>query len=125
MRKCKHAHCRNAAAFDRSECWKHSKIRYRERNPIKSAFSKLRESARARGIEFSLTFSEFTEFAVATDYVTKTGNEARSVTVDRIDNTLGYVAGNIQALSREENARKMCLFDEVRMKKGLSWRGFQ
>ena len=122
MRKCAHSHCRNHAARNRRECWKHIKARWRKRKPMLAAFCSLRDRAIRRGIKFSLDYATFTRFAEACDYIGNTGLFKKCITVDRIDNRLGYEPDNIQPLTREENSRKRCKQDEIRMRCGFSWR---
>lgn len=88
---------------------------------MRAAYSKLRESARKRRLNFCLPFWYFEAFALRCEYIEKGGNTAASVTVDRINNRIGYVLGNIQPMTRAENAIKQAKSDERRMKYGYSW----
>jgi hypothetical protein len=81
----------------------------------------LKGHAKARGIPFRLPFATFVRFALATQYLTRTGLHAGAITVDRINNERGYFANNIQALSRVENATKAAKRDAIRMGAGLKW----
>lgn len=88
---------------------------------MQNAFARLRDHAAERGIEFTISFEEFERFATETNYVTRTGNERESLTVDRKDNLKGYIPGNIRALTRAENTAKRNKHDEIRFKKGYAW----
>lgn len=94
---------------------------WRAAQPLRAAFATLRDHARARGIEFVITFEDFERFARETEYVERTGPFAQCLTVDRIENDRGYVPGNIQALTRAKNAEKRMKHDAVRMRAGYSW----
>lgn len=95
---------------------------WRAKYPIHAQFYRLKGKARQRGIEFTITLAYFTKFAVQCDYVLATGNGKKSLTVDRIDNLKGYVAGNIQPLTRDENCIKQAKSDQRRYEAGNSWR---
>ena len=84
--------------------------RYRERNPVAYAYSNLKQNARRRGKDFSLTLAEFEEFCTATNYLKGSGRSATCYHVDRIDETKGYSRDNIQLLTNAENSRKYVRF---------------
>lgn len=120
--KCASTQCRNRAAKCRRKCHRCRKCEWRERHPFRSQFARLRDKARERGILFALSFADFFLFAIETEYVTRTGNERGSITVDRIINNRGYELGNIQPLTREENAIKRSKAEEIAMIFGLKWK---
>lgn len=78
----------------------------RQKNPVWNAWRNLASSAHKRGIEFSLTFDEFRDFAVKTDYVNKKGVSSTSYSVDRKDSTKGYTIDNIQCMLKGLNSAK-------------------
>jgi hypothetical protein len=80
--------------------------RWAESHPLQRAFHNLRTHAKERGKDFSLTFTEFVVFAERTDYMQRKGKTSLSLSIDRIDNSKGYSASNIQAISLRENSRK-------------------
>lgn len=88
---------------------------------MRAAFAALRDHARGRGIEFTITFAEFEAFAVQSEYIEKKGNHREGLTVDRIDNLKGYVPGNIQPMTRARNSEKRAKFDAMRMRMGFAW----
>jgi hypothetical protein len=100
----------------------HHQRAWRAAQPMRAAYADLRDSAAARGIEFSLSFEDFERFAIASDYLRRKGPFADSLTVDRIDNLQGYVPGNIQALTRAANSRKRNTIDVMRPRVDSSWR---
>lgn len=79
---------------------------WREKNPMMYAYSNLKGHAKARGKEFSLTFEEFSEFAIRVDYIANKGRSSTSYHVDRIREEEGYHVGNIQKLTNSENVKK-------------------
>lgn len=89
---------------------------------MKAKFRALKDSAARRGIAFRLTFYHFRKFALQTDYLNRTGPFGHCLTVDRINNERGYFLGNIQPLTRSENAIKRAKSDAIRMRAGFSWR---
>lgn len=84
-------------------------------------FQTLKDHARARGIVFALPFPLFRRFALVSEYLNRTGNGNHCLTVDRINNLRGYVPGNIQPLTREENRMKQAKVDAHRMSAGMAW----
>ena len=68
-----------------------------------------------------MTFTAFKLFAERTNYVNATGNGAQCLTIDRINDTKGYVPGNIQPLSRAKNAEKQAKEQEKRFFAGFAW----
>lgn len=127
-KKCKTRNCRNSIAFRKdgrpygARCHRCRTASWRRNQPFQSAFQRLRHHAKARDIEFTLSFEEFKAFAQCTELITRTGNDKHSLTVDRIDNLKGYVAGNIRAITRSENSIKRARQDEMRIRKGYAWR---
>lgn len=73
---------------------------------MRYAYSVLKNNARRRGKEFTLTMQEFVDFCEETGYMEGKGSSRLSLSVDRIDHNKGYVAGNIQVLSLSENGAK-------------------
>jgi len=114
--KCQAKHCRQYKAFyvnkkerkvkKKKFCHRCAKQMWRANNPARDAFNNLRSNAKRRGHEFTLTLNEFLEFCEITGYMDLRGNDAHHMTIDRIDNTRGYSADNIQMLTRSENAIK-------------------
>jgi len=88
---------------------------------MKAQFARLRDKAKQRKIEFTITFAEF-ESCVGTDYHLQTGHFAHCLTIDRIKNELGYIPGNIQPLTKSENSIKRMKQDQIRHEKGYAWK---
>lgn len=118
---CCEAYCRNLRRKDRRRCHMHDTRRKRKAHPFRYAWHNLKGHAKARRIPFRLPFEVFRKFAIATEYLTRTGNHAGAVTVDRINNKRGYDSKNIQPLSRSENAIKRAKSDAIRYGQGMKW----
>lgn len=87
-------------------CTRCRRRHWKEKNPLKYSFGNLRRRARQRGKEFLLTFEEYREFAVKTDYARMKGKTSLSLSIDRINNDGPYAAWNIRAITLSENSRK-------------------
>jgi hypothetical protein len=130
--KCLTRNCKNRAALRRyrnrkipfkgGKCHKCHQRGWREKNKFKSAYATLRDHAKARGIPFAIPFWYFEHFAKMSNYIDEKGPFKHCLTIDRKDNLRGYVAGNIQALTRESNSRKRMRQDEIRTASGFSWK---
>jgi hypothetical protein len=88
-------------------CFKHYRQLIRQENPLKYAYQTLKDNAKRRGKEFSLTLEQFEKFAVKTAYMHRKGRGRFSYTIDRIDPDKGYTPDNIQVLTNSDNVRKM------------------
>jgi hypothetical protein len=112
--------CRNPRVHQRTICHRCKMRKWRARNPMRSAYRALRDHAVARGIEFTISYEEFREFALHSEYIEKKGPGGCHLTVDRVDNTLGYLPNNIQPMTRSENSVKMAKYDAIRLRQGYS-----
>lgn len=89
---------------------------WREKNKIRAAYHCLKSHAKERGIEFKLGENYWKEFCNRTNYHILKGIKKHDLTVDRIDPRLGYIEGNIQVLTMNENRRKV--FTDAKLLKG-------
>lgn len=80
--------------------------RWRENNKIQSCYLILKFHAKEREIEFSLSKEYWEKFCKETKYHLLKGIGKSDLTVDRKDPRIGYVEGNIQALTMKQNRRK-------------------
>lgn len=108
--KCPTKYCRNDCAPGRKICHKCRSRDYVKRNPIRVAYLHLRRNARLRGKEFTISLEYFNEFCIKTAYIKKRGRFRDCYHVDRIDETKGYVEGNLQLLKNHENIRKYYVY---------------
>jgi|SRR5579859_6967802 len=93
---------------------------YRIRNPKSAILCRLRNNARVRGIDFRLNVADIPdtpEFCpvfpwIKLDYQVGDGRSDGSPSVDRINNNIGYVPGNIRIVSDRANYVKGDATDE-------------
>ena len=104
--KCETKFCRNRAAKNRRHCHKCRSRKFREADPIRALFYNLKHHAKQRGHEFHLTRDEFAAFCESTGYHLTVGRTAQSSSIDRIDGSKPYQAGNIQISTVSNNAIK-------------------
>lgn len=88
---------------------------YRRRNPEKAILNAARCRAAKRGIEFSISLEDITipELCPILQIPIKChsgqgkqGGKNDSPSLDRIDNTKGYIKGNVQVISNMANSMK-------------------
>lgn len=66
----------------------------------------LRSNSKRRGKEFTLSFEYFCDFCYRYKYVGKKGRTSDGYGIDRIDETKGYIPGNIAIKKNGNNTRK-------------------
>ena len=91
-------------------------IAYAHRHPKRYILNTARHRAKTRGIEFSITESDVDmpetcpvfgfPLRLGVGRTGKPGGNFDSPSLDRIDSTLGYIAGNVQVLSHLANSMK-------------------
>jgi hypothetical protein len=88
-------------------------IRWQRRRPVQAMLSRARSSAKKRGLDFAITPADVTipkRCPVLGIPLVNTVGEGRrvdgSITLDRIDNTRGYVPGNVLVVSWRANRIK-------------------
>ena len=87
-------------------CKFHYQQQYRQKNLIKYIYNNLKSNSKRRNKEFDLSFEDFEDFAVLTNYIGKRGRQKDSFSIDRIHNELGYTKDNIRSITVSENSRK-------------------
>lgn len=80
--------------------------KYEAKYPIKVAYYRLKGHAKARGKVFTISLEYFQTFCVKVEYIAKRGKSSTCYHIDRKDETLGYIEGNLQILTNAENTRK-------------------
>lgn len=88
------------------KCQKCEKRAWRKNNEMKAAYSNLRDNANRRGKFFDLTFDQFQQFAIETNYIQGKGRTSTSYSIDRIENDKGYTIDNIRIMEFGQNASK-------------------
>ena len=87
-------------------CPKHWKQKQKYSNPARYHYDLLKSNAKRRKKEFTISFEYFKKFCEDTNYLQLKGKMADSLSIDRINDELGYVEGNIQVLTLRNNSRK-------------------
>jgi len=106
MKKCGTKHCRNKALKARTICSKCQMRIFAERHPEKYAFNNLKQNAKRRGKVFELTFEQFQQFAIESEYMAGKGITKNGLHIDRIDPEKGYLIENIRVLTNSENVKR-------------------
>ena len=104
--KCNTEGCNNDARKSRRYCHTCKNKKYREKYPVLAAYHNLKQNAKRRNVFFALTYQFFKMFCKETNYIQLRGNYGDDLTIDRVKPKLGYVDGNIQAITRIENSIK-------------------
>lgn len=73
---------------------------------MKAAYQTLRHNSTRRGKVFKLTFEQFQKFCYETKYLAGVGRNKDSFSIDRVDNTKGYLIENIRMITKSANSRK-------------------
>lgn len=75
---------------------------------MKYAYNTLKQNCKRRKGAgwFELTFKEFSQFAVETEYLIGKGITKTSYTIDCKDQTMGYFIGNIRVVENSINSKK-------------------
>lgn len=97
---------RRAVRARRRQCWKCISRARAIKDPVSYCFYNLRKSAKRRGHEFTITKAYFRRWAIRYDYLTLRGRGREGYVVDRKNDNLGYVPGNLQCITGSENTRK-------------------
>lgn len=88
-----------------------SRIR-RASDRVKAVYYVIKTSAKRRGIEFGLTLDYLRQFCKENGYIESKGRLRDQMTIDRIDNSRGYLNDNIQVLQKGMNSSKYHNFDK-------------
>ena len=100
VKGCCNRHGRKKAGL----CDKHHQSRWRMKSPKRSAYAALRDHAKARRIEFSLSpeyLDGMLDVIAYWDHEAETRGDALSI--DRIDPTKGYIRGNVRVITISQN----------------------
>jgi len=96
--------CNRASRADRCLCHMHEMRRWRAKKKKTADYCTLRDHAKARGIEFTITPDYWRGIVDAFGYYDKREDEVLSI--DRVDATQGYVEGNIRVVTFSLNSYK-------------------
>lgn len=87
---------------------------HRANNPAREAYRQIRDRAQRRNQIFAITFEEFCAIPRFEEYLRNRGRGIHELHMDRVRVELGYVPGNLQVLTTEENLRKQREVDYAR-----------
>jgi hypothetical protein len=85
--------------------------KWRKENPKKYAYLTLKDNAKRRGKDFSITYEEFLIFCYRYKYIGKKGRTKTGYGVDRFDETKGYTLDNMRLKLNGNNVRKYKSWD--------------
>ncbi len=103
---CPAYHCKKKKADKKRFCHRHHAVQQKANNEGGYVFNLLKQNAKRRGKDFTLTLDEFRRFCAETRYLENRGRNKRGFSIDRIDNALGYSLDNIQILTTSQNSKK-------------------
>jgi hypothetical protein len=114
MAQCKSEGCYKNSAKGKNYC--HSCIieRFKTKNPEKYAYFVLKNNAKRRRKVFSISFEYFLKFCKKHDYIQRRGITKQGLHIDRKEEHLGYIEGNLQVLTNTENVKKIRKFEAGR-----------
>jgi hypothetical protein len=99
---------------ENTEILKERRLQQRINNPVKFILNNKRRQCKALGVEFSLDESDVSPLptvcpvlGIVLNYVVTSGRpEDNSPSIDRLNNNLGYVHGNVRVISNRANRLK-------------------
>lgn len=100
--------------YQGSEDYKSKKLLYKNENYIKTKLATSKCNAKRRDIEFTITENDVEcpkycpLLGIEIDYSFGKGMQWNAASIDRIDNSKGYIPGNVWILSRLANTMKSC-----------------
>jgi hypothetical protein len=92
--------------------WRKGARRWRKNNRISSLLISARRNAKARNLIFNLEISDFSEIPSICPvlkipiFPNEKGRSDNSPSLDRINNKLGYIKGNVRIISYKANRLK-------------------
>lgn len=108
---CETKGCRKKKAKTGRYCYSCLKNRYKARHPERYAYSVLKNNAKRRGKQFEISFEYFKKFAKRTEYMAGKGITKTGLHIDRKKEELGYIPGNLQAITNSENIKKYLKYE--------------
>jgi hypothetical protein len=106
-RRCSTPGCKNKRKGRNTKCSKCLTRIWAERHPISYTLAKLRNNAKRRGKQFTITLEQFTAFCLKhEDYLTAKGRNSHCLSIDRIKSEYGYHIWNIRLLTVGANSAR-------------------
>lgn len=118
---CSECKWREAAPL-RRKCHRCRSRAYALKFPIRKVFYDLRHSAKRRDIPFELDLPWFEKWIVTTEYMEKRGRSSDDLTIDRINEELGYTKTNIQVLRKGDNSSKFHQHYKIKSARMYDWK---
>lgn len=108
---CPVASCRNKSRTGRNKCMglchRHQQYRWRMKDTKRSAYTALRDHAKARKIPFTISYEYFRGMVdMLATWDLKAESRGEVLTVDRIQAERGYEEGNLQIITHSQNSIK-------------------
>lgn len=94
-------------------CHKHNHRKNKAIDPVAVRYNNWKQSAIQRKKHFAFTLEQFRELCQQTGYIITKGRRGKAVSIDRIDNSLGYVPGNINLMTLRANINKYHEVDKI------------
>ena len=85
--------------------------RFKNRHPEKYAYFILKNNAKRRGKIFEISFEYFLKFCKKHQYIARKGITKFGLHIDRINESIGYIEGNLQVLTNTENVKKFIQYN--------------
>ena len=104
--KCETKYCRRERPPQKKKCWTCQKKAWKKKYPVRYAYSNLKQNAKKRKKDFTLSLEQFEEFCKKTSYLEKVGKKRYHYSIDRIRSSEGYHIDNIQLLTVAQNSSK-------------------
>lgn len=79
---------------------------FRANNPVHEIYRQIKDRAERRGQIFDITLDDLMAVPRFAEYVQRRGRGIEDLHLDRVKVHMGYVRGNLQVLTTEENLRK-------------------
>jgi len=96
--------CQRKSKSDRCLCHMHEMRRWRAKNKRSADFCTLRDHAKARKIEFTITQDYWAGLTDAFGFYK--AKEGVALSIDRVDPTRGYIPGNLRVVELSINVSK-------------------
>jgi len=98
--------CHRDPPVGQSRCCTCASRMWRANNPLKYAYYNLKNRAKQRGHEFTITVEDLRAVINGSNYLETHGRMRDCASIDRIDEFRGYEPGNLRVLTVSENARR-------------------
>lgn len=104
--KCETRYCRSKTNGTSKKCPKCCKRRQKNNDPEAYTYNALKNNAKRRGKVFTITLEYFRKFCAESNYIELKGIHKENATIDRINNELGYIEGNLRVITNAANNHK-------------------